>query len=139
MDEVTTTKITSCNHVCDDQPTNVQVQAESPTSSSLQHSIDVENSTITQHRSDDDVVLRRRHSSFQYGSDSFSRDEDSFTEMQVDLDNLFRKGLMYKGIYWPSLKNNFHSKQLEIAYLRYSHRQRQKSLIIVNMVDFFLK
>ena len=46
---------------------------------------------------------------------------------------------MYKGVYWPSLTNSFHSKHLEMAYLRYSHRQRQKSLIIVNIVDFFLK
>ncbi|KAF5286671.1 hypothetical protein FQR65_LT12475 [Abscondita terminalis] len=128
----------SFNHMSDtQQPTNLQVQAESPTS--LHHSIDVDNPRIVRQISDDEVILRRRHSSFQYGSESFSRDEDSFTEMQVDLDNLFRKGLMYKGIYWPSLKNSFHSKHLEIAYLRYSHRQRQKSLIIVNMVDFLLK
>lgn len=46
---------------------------------------------------------------------------------------------MYKGVYWPSLTNSFHSKHLEMAYLRYTHRQRQKSLIIVNMVDFLLK
>lgn len=46
---------------------------------------------------------------------------------------------MYKGIYWPSLTNSFHCKKLELAYLRYSHRQRQKALIIVNIVDFMLK
>jgi adenylate cyclase 8 len=28
---------------------------------------------------------------------------------------------------------------LELAYQRYSHRQRQKSLIIVNLVDSLLK
>jgi adenylate cyclase 8 len=46
---------------------------------------------------------------------------------------------MYKGIYWPSLTNSFQSKHLELAYLRYSHRQRQKALIIVNIVDLLLK
>ncbi|KAL3280965.1 hypothetical protein HHI36_004190 [Cryptolaemus montrouzieri] len=46
---------------------------------------------------------------------------------------------MYKGIYWPSLTNSFHCRRLELAYLRYSHRQRQKALIIVNIVDFLLK
>ena len=46
---------------------------------------------------------------------------------------------MYKGIYWPSLTNSFQCKHLELAYLRYSHRQRQKALIIVNIVDLLLK
>lgn len=46
---------------------------------------------------------------------------------------------MYKGIYWPSLTNSFNDGNLELAYLRYSHRQRQKSLIIVNIVDLLLK
>jgi hypothetical protein len=52
---------------------------------------------------------------------------------------VFKRGLMYKGIYWPSLTNSFQSKHLELAYLRYSHRQRQKALIIVNIVDLLLK
>lgn len=69
----------------------------------------------------------------------FPTDEDSFSEIKADLATVFKKGLMYKGIYWPSLTNSFHSKHLELAYLRYSHRQRQKSLIIVNIVDLFLK
>lgn len=57
----------------------------------------------------------------------------------ADLAMVFKKGLMYKGIYWPSLTNSFKCKRLEMAYLRYSHRQRQKSLIIVNIVDLLLK
>ncbi|KAK5646054.1 hypothetical protein RI129_004518 [Pyrocoelia pectoralis] len=128
----------NCNHLPDGQ-----VQMESNSCNNTHQSIDIDHSTSTSNNdrpiSNDEVVLRRRHSSFQYSSDSLSRDEDSFKEMQADLDNLFRRGLMYKGIYWPSLANNFHSKHLEIAYLRYSHRQRQKSLIIVNMVDLLLK
>ncbi|KAF5271309.1 hypothetical protein FQA39_LY08107 [Lamprigera yunnana] len=140
MEEVTKNNNNiQCNHVSDSQTSNTLPQVESPTCSNFHHPIDLENPVHLRLKNTDEVVLRRRHSSFQYSNDSCSRDEDSFTEMQVDLENLFRKGLMYKGIYWPSLKNSFHSKHLEIAYLRYSHRQRQKSLIIVNMVDFLLK
>lgn len=57
----------------------------------------------------------------------------------VDFASVFKRGLMYKGIYWPSLTNSFQCKHLELAYLRYSHRQRQKALIIVNIVDLLLK
>lgn len=57
----------------------------------------------------------------------------------LDFASVFKRGLMYKGIYWPSLTNSFQSKHLELAYLRYSHRQRQKALIIVNIVDLLLK
>ncbi|KRT86756.1 Adenylate and Guanylate cyclase, partial [Oryctes borbonicus] len=68
-------------------------------------------------------------------------DEDDMysQELQADMATVFKRGLMYKGIYWPSLTNSFHSKHLEVAYLRYSHRQRQKSLIIVNIADLVLK
>lgn len=34
---------------------------------------------------------------------------------------------------------SFRDQQLEVAYQRYSHRQRQKSLIMVNGVDLVLK
>lgn len=59
--------------------------------------------------------------------------------LSVDFPTVFKRGLLYKGIYWPSLTNSFQCKHLELAYLRYSHRQRQKSLIIVNIVDLCLK
>ncbi|CAH1100508.1 unnamed protein product [Psylliodes chrysocephalus] len=65
--------------------------------------------------------------------------EDETYSYKADFATVFKRGLMYKGIYWPSLTNSFHSKQLELAYLRYSHRQRQKALIIVNIVDLLLK
>lgn len=39
----------------------------------------------------------------------------------------------------PILSNTFHESHLELAYQRYSHRQRQISLIIVNFVDLILK
>ncbi|XP_018899991.2 adenylate cyclase type 8 isoform X2 [Bemisia tabaci] len=53
--------------------------------------------------------------------------------------SIFKRGAMYKGIYCPSLTNSFREKHLELSYQRYSHRQRQKSLIIVNAVDIVLK
>ncbi|XP_072381948.1 adenylyl cyclase 78C isoform X1 [Diabrotica undecimpunctata] len=65
-------------------------------------------------------------------------DEDAYS-YKADFATVFKRGLMYKGIYWPSLTNSFHCKHLELAYLRYSHRQRQKALIIVNIVDLLLK
>nr|CAI5841533.1 unnamed protein product [Callosobruchus analis] len=67
-------------------------------------------------------------------------DEDTYSAVhKADFATVFKRGLMYKGIYWPSLTNSFHCKHLELAYLRYSHRQRQKALIIVNIVDLLLK
>lgn len=62
-----------------------------------------------------------------------------FVIFLADFDTVFKKGNTYKGIYWPCLTNSFHHKHLELAYLRYSHRQRQKALIIVNLVDLLLK
>lgn len=47
--------------------------------------------------------------------------------------------MLYKGIFLPSLTNSFHNKQLETSYLLYSNRQRQKSLITLNIVDLGLK
>ncbi|KAL1490421.1 hypothetical protein ABEB36_013120 [Hypothenemus hampei] len=76
--------------------------------------------------------------------DCFSEDkiyyEDSYDpDAKPNFASLFKKGMMYKGIYWPSLTNGFQCKHLELAYRRYSHRQRQKALIIVNIVDLLLK
>lgn len=39
----------------------------------------------------------------------------------------------------PFAPPSFRDQQLEVAYQRYSHRQRQKSLIMVNGVDLVLK
>ncbi|KAJ8920882.1 hypothetical protein NQ315_015675 [Exocentrus adspersus] len=70
----------------------------------------------------------------------FGFDEDTYSAVhKADFATVFKRGLMYKGIYWPCLTNSFHCKHLELAYLRYSHRQRQKALIIVNIVDLLLK
>ncbi|XP_037049946.1 adenylyl cyclase 78C isoform X2 [Bradysia coprophila] len=51
----------------------------------------------------------------------------------------FKRGNVVKGILCPSLTNSFKARSLERSYLTYSHRQRQKSLIIVNIVDLVLK
>jgi adenylate cyclase 8 len=57
----------------------------------------------------------------------------------VDGGHVFKRGIVYRGVYCPSLSNSFREDHLELAYQRYSHRQRQKSLIIVNLVDALLK
>ncbi|KAI4466408.1 adenylate cyclase type 1 [Holotrichia oblita] len=77
---------------------------------------------------------------YQHRPSIFPTEDDMYSEeLEADVANVFKRGLMYKGIYWPSLTNSFHNKHLEMAYLRYSHRQRQKSLIIVNIADLVLK
>uniref|UniRef100_A0A8D8ZKP8 adenylate cyclase n=2 Tax=Cacopsylla melanoneura TaxID=428564 RepID=A0A8D8ZKP8_9HEMI len=62
--------------------------------------------------------------------------EDSQCDTMIPV---FKRGVLYKGIYCPSLTNSFRESSLEMSYQRYSHRQRQKSLIIVNLVDMALK
>ncbi|XP_065334949.1 adenylyl cyclase 78C isoform X2 [Cloeon dipterum] len=52
---------------------------------------------------------------------------------------LFKRGALWRGIYLPSLTSSFCSRPLELAYQRYSHRQRQKALMIVNCVDLAVK
>ena len=47
--------------------------------------------------------------------------------------------MVYKGIYLPSLSGKLQDERLEIAYQRYAHRQRQKSLMLVNSADILLK
>nr|XP_034824113.1 adenylyl cyclase 78C-like [Maniola hyperantus] len=54
-------------------------------------------------------------------------------------ESILRTGRYYKGIYWPSLTNSFKDETVELSYQRYSRRQRQKSLIMVNVVDLALK
>ncbi|KYM77559.1 Adenylate cyclase type 8 [Atta colombica] len=68
------------------------------------------------------------------GAEQSVADEEAQTQRDV-----FKKGMLYKGIFLPSLTNSFHSKQLETSYLLYSNRQRQKSLIMLNIVDLSLK
>ena len=43
------------------------------------------------------------------------------------------------GIYLPSLSGRLENPTLEAAYQKYSHRQRQKSVILVNMFDLLIK
>lgn len=45
----------------------------------------------------------------------------------------------YKGILVPKLTDNFTDSHLEAAYQKYSHRQRQKSLLILNLIDVAVK
>ncbi|CAH0722953.1 unnamed protein product, partial [Brenthis ino] len=57
----------------------------------------------------------------------------------VATDGMLRTGRYYKGIYWPSITNSFKDETVELSYQKYSRRQRQRSLIMVNVVDFALK
>ncbi|XP_011505065.1 PREDICTED: adenylate cyclase type 8 [Ceratosolen solmsi marchali] len=68
----------------------------------------------------------------------FSGTERTATDTEGTRD-VFKNGILYKGIFCPSLTNSFHSKQLENSYLQYSNRQRQKSLIMLNIIDLGLK
>ncbi|XP_015114264.1 adenylyl cyclase 78C isoform X1 [Diachasma alloeum] len=71
-----------------------------------------------------EVVLEEKH------------EKDEEPPVQPDV---FKKGLLYKGIFCPSLTTSFHSPSLEKSYFQYSSRQRQKSLIMLNVVDLGLK
>ena len=51
----------------------------------------------------------------------------------------YRRGLVYRGIYLPSLGGKLQDERLEFAYLRYAHRQRQKTLMLVNLADIYVK
>lgn len=61
---------------------------------------------------------------------SHTHDADAF---------LFSRGPVYHGIYFPSLSAKLQDDRLEMAYLKYAHRQRQKSLMLVNSADIILK
>ncbi|XP_026726482.1 adenylate cyclase type 8-like isoform X1 [Trichoplusia ni] len=62
-----------------------------------------------------------------------------FEEEPVGTEGMLRAPRYYRGIYWPSITNTFKNKAVELSYQRYSRRQRQKSLIMVNVVDLALK
>ncbi|XP_023332118.1 uncharacterized protein LOC111704196 [Eurytemora carolleeae] len=53
--------------------------------------------------------------------------------------NVFQRGLVYWGVYLPTFSGGLQDRKLEDAYQRYSHRQRQKSLILVNIFDLAIK
>ncbi|XP_014244187.1 adenylate cyclase type 8-like isoform X2 [Cimex lectularius] len=65
--------------------------------------------------------------------------EETSQTQDLDETEVFKRGKVYKGVYLLSLTNSFREKRLELAYQRYSHRQRQRSLIIVNLVDAIVK
>uniref|UniRef100_T1KL28 adenylate cyclase n=1 Tax=Tetranychus urticae TaxID=32264 RepID=T1KL28_TETUR len=45
----------------------------------------------------------------------------------------------YIGVHLPKLSNEFNDDHLESGYQKYSQRQRQKSLVLVNLLDILLK
>nr|XP_049698321.1 adenylyl cyclase 78C isoform X2 [Helicoverpa armigera] len=68
-----------------------------------------------------------------------SRSINPFQEDPVETEGMLRAPRYYRGIYCPSITNSFKNKAVELSYQRYSRRQRQKSLIMVNVVDLALK
>ncbi|XP_017096098.2 adenylyl cyclase 78C isoform X1 [Drosophila bipectinata] len=93
---------------------------------------------------------RRTESCSIFGNSNFDHELESGNSLasiagqpQRPLNNemysAFKSGNVVKGILCPSLTNSFKQSSLERSYLTYTHRQRQKSLIIVNVVDFVLK
>ena len=52
---------------------------------------------------------------------------------------VFQRGKVCYGIYLPSLSGRLQDPKLEDAYQKYSYRQRQKSLFLVNLSDLLLK
>ncbi|CAL8110129.1 unnamed protein product [Orchesella dallaii] len=63
-----------------------------------------------------------------------STDEDGEEDPNSECD-----AITYRGIYLPTLTNRFGDKKLETAYQRYACRQRQRSLLIVNIIDLVIK
>ncbi|KAG6458405.1 hypothetical protein O3G_MSEX010838 [Manduca sexta] len=60
-------------------------------------------------------------------------------EDPVPTEELLRPPRYFKGIHLPSIANTFKDVKVECSYQGYSRRQRQKSLIMVNIVDLVLK
>lgn len=71
------------------------------------------------------------------------KSSENQTPFNNEVYSAFKRGNVVKGILCPSLTNSFRARSLERSlersYLAYSHRQRQKSLLIVNIVDLVLK
>lgn len=63
---------------------------------------------------------------------------DSTKTMYFSGDNFGHRST-YRGIVIPRLTDYFSDDRLESAYQKYSHRQRQKSLLILNIMDICLK
>lgn len=68
-----------------------------------------------------------------------NKSTENTTPFSSEAYSAFKRGNVVKGILCPSLTNSFRARSLECSYLTYSHRQRQKSLLIVNIVDLMLK
>ena len=76
---------------------------------------------------------------FSLGGGGCGLQRDNSTKEADPSGRIFRRGAVYRGIYLPSLSGKLQDERLEFAYLRYAHRQRQKSLMLVNSADIILK
>ncbi|XP_061708848.1 adenylyl cyclase 78C-like isoform X3 [Cydia pomonella] len=88
---------------------------------------------------DDHLVKERVSYAVSRSSGSYRRDSGEPFRADVEAEGVLRPVRNYKGIYLPSISNSFTHEGVELSYQRYSRRQRQKSLIMVNVVDFLLK
>ncbi|XP_063890916.1 adenylyl cyclase 78C [Helicoverpa armigera] len=71
---------------------------------------------------------------------SRTRSTDSMIQFEEDLySDEMQKPRYCKGIYCPSITSTFKTPSIELSYQKYSRRQRQKSLMMVNLVDLALK
>ncbi|XP_048384909.1 adenylate cyclase type 8 isoform X2 [Stegostoma tigrinum] len=48
-------------------------------------------------------------------------------------------GYIYRGVIFPTLRNSFKSRDLELLYQRYFLGQRRKSVIVINILDILTK
>ncbi|XP_048005531.1 adenylyl cyclase 78C-like [Leguminivora glycinivorella] len=88
---------------------------------------------------DDHFAKERASYAVSRSSDSYRRDSGEPFRADVEAEGVLRPVRNYKGIYLPSITNSFTHESVELSYQRYSRRQRQKSLIMVNVVDLILK
>ena len=110
----------------DAQSTIIQVVALEPMPLAISCWIDDDIDRITNWIiivSNDGLVTNRQRAVVERSSSSWEADPSGA---------IFQRGVVYRGLYFPSLSSSFRLPPLEAAYQRYSHRQRQKSLIVVN-------
>ncbi|KAF9824460.1 hypothetical protein SFRURICE_002521, partial [Spodoptera frugiperda] len=87
----------------------------------------------------DDKHVHLSNGNHSLRSRSLSTTSDVNLEGDESHSNEMPAPLYYKGIYCPTIINTFKTRSIELSYQRYSRKQRQKSVIQVNLVDLALK
>nr|XP_006820732.1 PREDICTED: adenylate cyclase type 8-like [Saccoglossus kowalevskii] len=68
-----------------------------------------------------------------------ARVDDPVEKLSREGEDFVDVGCVYRGVIVPTLRKSFKSKEIESLYQRYFLRQRQKSLVFLNSVDFLRK